>query len=300
MTTGLALTLGLLACLQVPTEGVELRLRGPDTAVELGRAFELVVTRVWPKTLVPEPWSDESLAPLVLRRGTSKRRDLGARIEETLRFDAYAFARDSLVVPGPTFTASCAGVVRTVSGNDLRLSIRSALGSEDATEAELPRAPFGAPVSPLVLVLVTGLLVALSAIAWSRYRRREPLVVSEPDPCWILALRRLERARARVPDSFEDHRDDAVLVSRIVRDYLLARFGIAARELTTEQLLEDPRTAHALDESQRELLGELLAHCDRVKFARDEQAANARDTRIVRARELIVTTEPREPEAGVR
>jgi hypothetical protein len=84
----------------------------------------------------------------------------------------------------------------------------------------------------------------------------------------VRALKRIERLRAQAPRMTEDHVETAA----IVRDYVRERFGIAAGERTTDELLAAPQIGAS---AKRRLAG-VLHPCDLVKFARDEPAVAAR------------------------
>lgn len=78
-----------------------------------------------------------------------------------------------------------------------------------------------------------------------------------------------------------------VELSSVVRHYLEGRFAVRAPELTTEEFLRE--AAAALTPEHRRLLGEFLAGCDRVKFARhtptEPEMKQALDTALVFVRQ---------------
>jgi len=57
-------------------------------------------------------------------------------------------------------------------------------------------------------------------------------------------------------------------VSNILRHYIEHRFDLRAPERTTEEFLFEIANSEVLNDSDKERLGEFLAHCDLVKFAR--------------------------------
>ncbi len=62
-------------------------------------------------------------------------------------------------------------------------------------------------------------------------------------------------------------------ISGILRHYIEDRFDLRAPERTTEEFLAELRSADTLSPSHKEMLGEFLMHCDLVKFAKHEPAA---------------------------
>ena len=82
---------------------------------------------------------------------------------------------------------------------------------------------------------------------------------------------------------------------------LAGRCALRAPERTTEEVLEDPRTGSALAAEQRDALGEFLEHCDRVKFALHEPAAEERERQLDSAEGLVRKTSAEdadEPDGG--
>jgi hypothetical protein len=59
-------------------------------------------------------------------------------------------------------------------------------------------------------------------------------------------------------------------ISDILRHYIEHRFELRAPERTTEEFLTELAVTDVLAESDKELLGEFLKHCDLVKFAKHE------------------------------
>ncbi|MCC6235363.1 MAG: hypothetical protein IT580_22180 [Verrucomicrobiales bacterium] len=117
-------------------------------------------------------------------------------------------------------------------------------------------------------------LLALGLLAWFAWRwwraRQERLSRPEPPPPplppHLWAARELDYALRLLgdPDAF------CTEVSRILREYLERRFGWNAPDRTTEEFLGSLRAESTFTEDQRRTLGEFLAGCDLVKFARHD------------------------------
>lgn len=80
------------------------------------------------------------------------------------------------------------------------------------------------------------------------------------------ALAELEKLRTIMKK--ENSKEYAIRASGIVRRYIERRFGIVAPNRSTEEFLAEAHRSDALLRSHRELLGEFLASCDYLKFAK--------------------------------
>lgn len=144
-----------------------------------------------------------------------------------------------------------------------------------------------------IWALAAAAVVAAAAllIVWLRRRAVEVRRVS----AYERAIEQLELLEsAGLP---EDDEIDAwyVELSSVVRHYLEARFGVRAPELTTEEFLRE--AAAALSRDHRRLLGEFLAGCDQVKFARHTPTAAEMTGALETALNFVRLTRPEESAA---
>ena len=118
------------------------------------------------------------------------------------------------------------------------------------------------------LWLLGGMLLATALVLGFLYwRKRRALVPAVPPiPAHIRAKQRLREALALIgqPKEF------CIAVSDTIRWYLEERFDFRAPERTTEEFLHELRGTNLLTPDQKQSLGEFLARCDLVKFARYE------------------------------
>lgn len=247
--------LGLL----VTTEGSE---------VEFGKAFPLTVVRAWRRDLVPEEWSDEALAPLVLRLVDVHRREAAGRIEETRRYRAYVFVAGDVAVRAPKFRATPAegGPARVAIGDGLVLRVAPALAAA-AGPVELPGEPFRPPVRWLLWAGIGGgaLAVLLLFVRWRSRRIAAPRAqVVAPD---ARVLQRLDELRTQEPQDRAQFRADSVTLSALARAWVAERFSTGAPPMTSEEFAHDLEREPSLGASHRATLADFLAHCDRVKFS---------------------------------
>jgi len=236
----------LLACGE-PIGTEPLRFETGVHEVALGRRFDLAVVRVWNEGDKPVEW-DEGALDLRLRK--TEVREAAGRIEETRRYDAYAFSE--VAIPG------------------LDLTVRRALDPAAPGEPELPDPP---PSRWGWWVAGAFLLAAILLLA---RRRRPPPPAPVPEAAPVeaprdVALRRLAALResAGSPASF------ARELAALLRDF---RGG--SPQWSTEEFL-------AAAPADRAALAPLLFACDRVKFARHEPG-EAERARLLDAAESFV------------
>jgi hypothetical protein len=140
---------------------------------------------------------------------------------------------------------------------------------------------------PWLFALFAGtaaLLLAAAALVVRRLMRRRPRTPAE------LALAALDEARAhsgdRPPDRF------ALAVSEALRQYIEERFALKAPTRTTEEFLHDLAAPDSALAAHRDEVGDVLAHCDRVKFGAFGLSDLQIDALYQRCRRFVLITEP--------
>jgi hypothetical protein len=151
------------------------------------------------------------------------------------------------------------------------------------------RGPLPIPVAWLLPLLVAGglVLALLVGLLARRWWRRRKLAVPPPRPADVVALERLEAARALLDP--EHAREFCFAVSEAIRLYIEDRFAVLAARRTTEEFIGDLVRAPAPGlAAHTKLLEDFLRRSDLVKFARaplgrDEmEAMHASACRFVR------------------
>jgi hypothetical protein len=134
------------------------------------------------------------------------------------------------------------------------------------------------------------LAVALAALLLWRWwkNRKSHIVLPPPIPAHVRAKQKLQEALALIsqPKPF------VIAVSDTARAYLEERFDFHAPERTTEEFLRELGGTKLLLPEQKESLGEFLAGCDLVKFAKYEPGENELRELHGSAVRLVEETEP--------
>ncbi len=192
------------------------------------------------------------------------------------------------------------GREETLAASPLSLRVISSLsgagGGEDIREIKPPRA---LPVSRLLPVLVgAGALALLAALLFLvRFLRRPPAAALPPPPrpAHEIAYEELRRIKEQDLPGRGRIEEFYVSVSGVVRRYLENRFALRSPERTTEEFLSEMASSQALSLRHQELVGDFLAHCDLVKFARFRpapgQVAGVYDSAVT----LVDETKPAAP-----
>jgi hypothetical protein len=119
------------------------------------------------------------------------------------------------------------------------------------------------------LILVAVVVAAFLLWRWLKNRKTN-IVLPPPVPAHIRAKQKLVEALALIsqPKPF------VIAVSATARTYLEERFDFHAPERTTEEFLRELAGTKLLLPEQKESLGNFLASCDLVKFAKYEPGEN--------------------------
>lgn len=174
----------------------------------------------------------------------------------------------------------------------LKVEVRSALTSQDSVAN--PRDITGTIAlperwSPWAIGLTAAAAALLLAGAWLLYRtwRARRLRPAPPELPEVVALRALRALAERDWIAMGQPREYYYRLSEIVRQYIEAKFALAAPEMTTEEflayLLRD-RRALPYDVGR---LGEFLEACDMVKYAALEPG-QAEATRALEAARAFI------------
>ena len=132
--------------------------------------------------------------------------------------------------------------------------------------------------------------IVVAVLLWRWWQKRKTQVSIVPViPAHIRAKQKLEEALALIaqPKPF------VIAVSDTARTYLEERFNFRAPERTTEEFLRELSSTNLLVKEQKESLGDFLASCDLVKFAKYEPGETELHELHGSALRLVEETEPR-------
>src|SRR5665213_1763064 len=166
-----------------------------------------------------------------------------------------------------------------------------------ATDIRDIKPPVAIPNGWAWLWWTVGVLAVLCAavLLWRLLKNRKMNIkLPPPIPAHIRAKQKLAEALALIsqPKPF------VVAVSDTARIYLEERFDFHAPERTTEEFLRELGGTKLLLPEQKESLGNFLAICDLVKFAKYEPGENELLALHGSAVKLVEETEPTEISNG--
>lgn len=139
--------------------------------------------------------------------------------------------------------------------------------------------PSQASPTPWLALLAILAIVIILLVLWLKQKKKRAKRRSSPTrPPHEIALEELSRLRERMVP--EEYMAFVIEVSRILREYVQARFGIRAPHRSTEEFLMEAAENPLIDEPHQTLLAKFLSQCDLVKFAR-RQVALDRMTNLI-------------------
>ena len=294
--------------LRVPVEAgaPEVNAAASPTVVRLGAHFTLFVTAVFSPGVevnLREPL-DLGSAFEIRRRLSEDRRGADGRVTREWQLDVTPWELGDLRVAPIAVTFTALGRAGQVETNAVPLKIVGALG--DAADDPVLMRGMAAPAGLtrhdwlwIGVATAAGAVVGVAlAAVWlrRRYRRHTRQLVggaiARPVRIDMTGERALERLlaieRSGVLDRDAERKAGYADMVGVIREYLAARFGIAAPDLTSAELLAALGRVAASDEV--ELVAGWLDGCDLVKYggwpATPAEAGKTLDD----ARALIVTT----------
>lgn len=119
---------------------------------------------------------------------------------------------------------------------------------------------------PWIYGCAMGLMLLAAVILYFVYRKKKE-AAAEAEPAHIRALRKLDKYRGEKFWKPEQQKNFYSGVTDTLREYIAARYGIAALEMTTAEIFEDLRNAGIPEELFRDLK-DLFERADFVKFAK--------------------------------
>jgi len=184
----------------------------------------------------------------------------------------------------------------------IEVEVTSLLGEqrENLTIADIEDVVEMPEKASLWWVWAIGAIAIIGAGSWLYLRRkRYTELVRIFKPAHEIAY---ERLKALVADDLINAgkiKEFYERISDILRHYIEHRFELRAPERTTEEFLTELAVTDVLAESDKELLGEFLEHCDLVKFAKHEPAAKQIQQTFDSVKDFIEKTKSEERKIDV-
>lgn len=131
--------------------------------------------------------------------------------------------------------------------------------------------PLNYPSTWILLLIISGIIfsIIVAIYCWRKYRKLGETDKSVPvKPAWEIARTALAVLKKKNYLEKQQIKPFYFELSYIFRQYIEARFGLNAPDMTTEEFLESLRFSNKLSDEQKDRLREFLTSCDMVKFAK--------------------------------
>jgi hypothetical protein len=266
-------------------------------SITVGERFAVQHTITFPDTLTfLEPTEVNTGNCRVLRSNWVNAAPADGHIARTLDLTLITLDLEAARIPPMAFDFQTpSGDTLRAIATDIEMPVRS-LASQSTDLAPL-KEQWEAPRSYLAWIVAAAAVAALAALAWWWWRRRRQRQV-EPErprlPADYLALSELNRIERMGLLDEGQHKRYYTLVVDVVRHYLEERFGVDTMDRTTHELMDEfeRRRIHIDD------LWPLLEQADLVKFARSVPQVAEGQAAMETARDIVVSTTPRNEPGG--
>lgn len=221
----------------------------------------------------------------------------GQRIELTRRYTITAF--DSALYRIPPISIKVDGKDYLSRGN---IGLKVSTVAVDTVHVDKFFGPHDVVDMPFVwswrttCLSLLAILMAVITLCLT-IRRTDPrlitrrIVVHPPTPAHVTALNDIERIKS---NAMPDAKAYYMNLTEALRTYLSSRFGFNAKEMTTQEII-DELTANENEEALSELK-DILVTADLVKFAKHKASLSEQDRNLVQALDYVKATklEPKE------
>ena len=133
------------------------------------------------------------------------------------------------------------------------------------------------------LLLLVAALIGFAIYAFIRWRNNKP-IFSAPKPAeppHIIALRDLDKLRGEKLWQNNRTKDYYTRLSDVVRTYIEGRFGVAAMEMTSDEILTGLQNTGFEDNNLVSRLRKLFSFADLVKFAKAQPFPDENETSLL-------------------
>jgi len=146
-----------------------------------------------------------------------------------------------------------------------------------------------AELFPWIWGIGTGLMALAALILWLVYRKKKTDDARSAEPAHIRALRKLDKFRGDKYWKPEQQKAFYSGVTDALREYIAARFGVGAMEMTTAEIFQDLKGADIPEDLFQEMKG-LFERADFVKFAKFTASDEENATVLPQAVRFVTTT----------
>ncbi|HLA39979.1 MAG TPA: hypothetical protein VJ417_08280 [Candidatus Glassbacteria bacterium] len=146
-------------------------------------------------------------------------------------------------------------------------------------------------------------VLVLLILAWLRYLKKRAARLRGIQPqaparlAHLVALEELDRIKGLGLIEKGEIKTFHILVSDSIRNYIKARYGVDAPEMTTWELIDELKYLGRVGQSASRLIAEFLEACDLVKFAKYRPKIVEINATFNQAYEIVEKTRPSPDEA---
>lgn len=217
--------------------------------------------------------------------------DGGRRVSLTRHYTITSF--DSALYTLPPFKVKVDGKEYASSGN---IGLKVNTVEVDTVHVDRFRGPHAVVDNPFIwswkpsLLALTAWFSALVFVILL-IRRSDPrlitrkIVIPPPTPAHVTALKGIEQIKQK---GHSDPKAYYMELTDTLRDYIQQRFGFSAKEMTTQEII-DELYANEHEGALRELQ-EILLTADLVKFAKHTTSLGEQDRSLVQALDYVQAT----------
>lgn len=230
------------------------------------------------------PWQIDTVKVTKQKKGLPRLMDLKAGVRLT-SFEEGIYELPQIVVG----RVSAEGLTDTLIFEPMRLEVKTMPVDTATFQPHDIKGQIRYPVT-LAEILpwfaggwLAAMLIILAVCLYMIHRRKEEEEGGRKEPAHIVALRKLDKYRGNKMWAPEKQKFFYSGVTDTLREYIAARYGISAMEMTTAEIFHDMKETDAPEELVAEMKS-LFETADFVKFAKfvasDEENASALPTAV--------------------
>lgn len=214
----------------------------------------------------------------------------------TESFEITTFTTGDYQIPPITIKYSTAtGDLKSVTTDAIPIKVNSLLTGEEGEDIRPMRGPkdFESTIPIWMIAAAVAIVVGLITF-WYLYRRASKPLDLGKEPVddrlpWEIALEELNALKSSDLVAKGEYKLYYLRLSEIFRRYLERRYGIAALERTTDEIIAEFQGL-ALDKDEETIIRKFLEECDLVKFAKYDPTPEDINRHFDVARDFVMQT----------